>query len=77
LFPLLSVQQACLAFDLVKGLCPLSSVLLVSSAFLIYNILTFDQKKERALSEKVERDALLPCAGFLISVTVHSLPSLA
>jgi len=51
-----SVQQACLAFDLVKGLCPLSSVLLVSSAFLIYNILTFDQKKkinkERALSKK-------------------------
>jgi hypothetical protein len=47
LFPLPSVQQACLAFDLVKGLCPLSSVLLVSSAFLIYNILTFDQKKKK------------------------------
>ena len=43
-------------------------VLLDSSAFFIYNILTFDQKKkkraveeERALSrEKLERDALLP-----------------
>jgi hypothetical protein len=50
LFPLPSVQQACLAFDLVKGLCPLSSVLLVSSAFLIYNILTFDQKKKKRKS---------------------------
>ena len=35
---------------LVKGLCPLFFVLLVSSSFLIYTILTFDQKKERALS---------------------------
>jgi hypothetical protein len=42
-----SVQQACLASDLVKGLYSL--VLLVSSFFLIYTILTFDKKKkERA-----------------------------
>jgi hypothetical protein len=48
-----SVQQAYLVFVLVKGLCSLFLVLLVSSAFLIYNILTFDQKKkERALSKK-------------------------
>jgi hypothetical protein len=51
LFPLSFVQQACLAFALVKGLCSLFLVLLVSSFFLIYTILTFDQKKEeRALS---------------------------
>jgi hypothetical protein len=64
------IQLACLAFVLVKGLCSLFPVLLVSSAFLIYNILTFDQKKKRALSQssqsaalnrerKLERDALL------------------
>ena len=47
LFPLLFVQQACLAYDLFKGLCSLFLVLLVSSVFLIYNILTFDQKKKR------------------------------
>jgi hypothetical protein len=46
------VHQAYLAFVLVKGLCSLFLVLLVSSAFLIYNILTFDQKKEKALSKK-------------------------
>jgi hypothetical protein len=40
-----SVQQACLASDLVKGLYSL--VLLVSSFFLIYTILTFDKKKKR------------------------------
>ena len=47
LFPLFYVQQACLAFDLVKGLCSFFLVLLDSSAFLIYNILTFDQKKKK------------------------------
>jgi len=47
LFPLLFIQQACLAFVLVKGLCSLFPVLLVSSAFLIYNILTFDKKKKK------------------------------
>jgi len=53
-FSFCSVSLSC--FDLVKGLCSLFPVLLVSSAFLIYNILTFDQKKkkkrkkERALS---------------------------
>jgi len=41
-----SVQQACLASDLVKGLCFLFLVLLVSSFFLI---LTFDKKKKRAI----------------------------
>jgi hypothetical protein len=40
-----SVQQACLASDLVKGLYSL--VLLVSSFFLIYTILTFDKKKKK------------------------------
>jgi hypothetical protein len=53
LFPLLFIQQACLASDLVKGLCSLFPVLLVSSAFLIYNILTFDQKKKRKSSQSV------------------------
>jgi hypothetical protein len=43
-----SVQQAYLVFVLVKGLCSLFLVLLVSSAFLIYNILTFDQKKRKS-----------------------------
>jgi len=33
LFPLPPVQQACLAFDLVKGFCSLFLVLLVSSSF--------------------------------------------
>jgi hypothetical protein len=48
-FSFCSVSLSC--FDLVKGLCSLFPVLLVSSAFLIYNILTFDQKKkERALN---------------------------
>ena len=46
LFLLISVQQACLAYVLFKGLCSLFLVLLVSSVFLIYNILTFDKKKE-------------------------------
>jgi len=45
LFPLISVQQACLDYVLFKGLCSLFLILLVSSVFLIYNILTFDQKK--------------------------------
>jgi hypothetical protein len=45
LFPLISVQQACLAYVLFKGLCTLFLVLLVPSVFLIYNILTFDKKK--------------------------------
>jgi hypothetical protein len=44
------IQLACLAFVLVKGLCSLFPVLLVSSAFLIYNILTFDKKKKKELS---------------------------
>jgi hypothetical protein len=49
MFPLHFVQQACLALDLVKGLCSLFLVLLVSSFFFIYTILTFDKKKkERA-----------------------------
>jgi hypothetical protein len=47
LFPLPSVQQACLASDLVKGLYSLFLVLLVSSFFLIYTILTFDKKKKK------------------------------
>jgi len=42
------IQLACLAFVLVKGLCSLFPVLLVSSAFLIYNILTFDKKKKKS-----------------------------
>ena len=42
-----SVQQACLASDLVKGLYSLFLVLLVSSFFLIYTILTFDKKRKR------------------------------
>jgi hypothetical protein len=42
-----SVQQACLASDLVKGLYSLFLVLLVSSFFLIYTILTFDKKKKK------------------------------
>jgi hypothetical protein len=46
LFPLISVQQACLAYVLFKGLCTLFLVLLVPSVFLIYNILTFDKKKK-------------------------------
>jgi hypothetical protein len=45
LFPLISVQQACLAYVLFKGLCTLFLVLLVPNVFLIYNILTFDKKK--------------------------------
>jgi hypothetical protein len=32
---------------LFKGLCSFFLVLLVSSVFLIYNILTFDQKKKK------------------------------
>jgi len=46
LFPLFSVPQACLAYALFKGLCSLFLVLLVSNVFLIYTILTFDQKKD-------------------------------
>jgi hypothetical protein len=57
LFPLLFIQQACLASVLVKGLYSLFPVLLVSSAFLIYNILTFDQKKEKK-KELSERNSI-------------------
>jgi hypothetical protein len=64
LFPLFSVQQACLAYALFKGLCSFFLVLLVSNVFLIYTILTFDKKKKEssqgALREKQEREALLP-----------------
>jgi hypothetical protein len=49
MFPLHFVQQACLALDLVKGLCSLFLVLLVSSFFFIYTILTFDKKKKKEL----------------------------
>jgi hypothetical protein len=45
-----SVQQACLASDLVKGLYSLFLVLLVSSFFLIYTILTFDKKEKKRKS---------------------------
>jgi hypothetical protein len=51
LFPLPPVQQACLAFVLVKGFCSLFPYIAGLQLFLIYTILTFDQKKKkRALS---------------------------
>jgi hypothetical protein len=56
LFPLFSVQQACLAYALFKGLCSFFLVLLVSNVFLIYTILTFDKKKKRELLGSLERE---------------------
>ena len=54
-FSFCSVSLSC--FDLVKGLCSLFPVLLVSSAFLIYNILIFDQKKKKKSSQWEWRSA--------------------